>query len=262
MTGIRRAWALDAPTMTADESFVLTGGGSAPVVMPLPAFLVEHDLGLVLFDAGLAPEAAGDPSAVYGPLAEAFQAVFPEEFRLDRQIEDLGFRTEDVRHVVLSHAHFDHTGGLSHFPHAQGFAGAGELRYAQQPATHLAGFFRKQDLEAAAQISWNELPAGYDHDLFGDGSVTLLSLPGHTPGSLGLQLRQDGRTLVLSGDAAHVQRNISQTTGIPVDVDSVRALDSLRKLKLLAARPDVTVWVNHDPDDWQTHRAGGKQILG
>lgn len=186
MTGIRRAWALDAPTMTADESFVLTGGGDAPVVMPLPAFLVEHDLGLMLFDSrprargggrprcGLRPAGRGVPGGVprgvpAGPADRGTglphrrrpaRGAFPRPLRPHRRTVALPARTR-----------------LRRLPH--------ELRYAQQPAAHLAGFFRDQDLEAAAKISWNELPAGYDHDLFGDGSVTLLSLPGHTPGRSG-----------------------------------------------------------------------------
>ncbi|MGW4561219.1 N-acyl homoserine lactonase family protein [Streptomyces sp. NPDC004561] len=257
---IRRVWALDAPTITADKSILLVGSGGENVTVPAPSFLIEHDEGLLLFDSGLASEAAGDPAGAYGPLAAMFEMHFPEACRLDRQLEALGFSAADVKRVVLSHAHFDHTGGLQHFPHAEGFIGAGELRYARNADSHTAAFFRNQDLEAAARIQWNELPAGYDHDMFGDGSVTLLSLPGHTPGALGLQLRLEDRTLILTGDAAHVRENIDDTVGMPFDADIVNKLDSLRKLKLLKTRPDTTVWVNHDPRDWEKLRSAGKEI--
>ncbi|MEV6702911.1 N-acyl homoserine lactonase family protein [Streptomyces sp. NPDC051453] len=257
---IRHIWALDAPTITTDKGVVLLGGGGGAVTLPTPSFLIEHEQGLVLFDSGLASEAAGDPVGAYGSLATMFEMNFPEEYRLDRQIEALGFTTADVRRVVLSHAHFDHTGGLLHFPHAEGFIGAGELRYARTADSHTAGFFRKQDLEAAASIRWHELPAGYDHDMFGDGSITLLSLPGHTPGSLGLQISLPERTLVLTGDAAHLRESIDNTVGMPFDADVLNKLDGLRKLKLLGTRPDTTVWVNHDPRDWATLRSAGKEI--
>lgn len=257
---IRNVWALDAPTITVNKDVVLLGGGEERVTVPAPSFLIEHAEGLLLFDAGLASEAAGDPTTAYGPLATMFDMHFPEDYRLDRQIASLGFRTADVRRVVLSHAHFDHTGGLQHFPHAEGFVGAGELRYAHNADNHTAAFFRNQDLEAAARIRWHELPAGYDHDVFGDGSVTLLSLPGHTPGSLGLQLRFGGRTLVLTGDAAHLRESVDSTVGMPFDADVVHKLDSLRKLKLLGTRPDTTVWVNHDPRDWAMLRSADKKV--
>ena len=257
---IRRLWALDAPRLTVDKGLLLLGSGGEQVTVPAPSFLIEHSEGLMIFDTGLAADGAGDPAATYGPLAETFRIDFPEEYRLDRQIEELGFRTSDVRHVILSHLHFDHTGGLVHFAGAEGFVAAGELRYARTPDPVLTGFFREQDVEAAGKIRWNELPAGYDHDVFGDGSVTLLSLPGHTPGSLGLRLRIEDRYLVLSGDSAHLHDNVDATIGMPLDADATGKLDALRKLRLWESRPDTTLWINHDPSDWQKYRVNGKEF--
>jgi glyoxylase-like metal-dependent hydrolase (beta-lactamase superfamily II) len=190
-----------------------------------------------------------------------FGINFPEEHRLDRQLETLGFKTTDVRRVVMSHLHFDHTGGLDLFPDAEGFIGTGELRYARTPAMIDNSFYRPQDLEAAGRIRWNEIPRGYDHDLFGDGSVVILSLPGHTVGALGLKVRLPDRTIVFSGDAAHMQTSIDLTIGMPFDVDSTNKNDSLRKLKLLRTQPNTTVWVNHDPDDWAKNRPNGREVV-
>jgi len=257
---VRRAWALDAPTMTVDKSILVTGTGGVNVTIPTPSFLIEHDKGLVLFDAGLDPSAADEPEGVYGPLATMFQVDFPAERRLDRQIENLGFALSDVRRVVLSHSHFDHTGGLRLFPGAQGFVGAGELRYAARPGVADAGFYRPQDIEAASAIDWHELPRGYDHDLFGDGSVTLLSLPGHTPGALGLRVRLPSRTIVFAGDAAHLRDNLGGPVGMPFDADSISKLDSLNKVRLLGTQPDTTVWLSHDPDDWAENRSATELI--
>lgn len=91
--------------------------------------------------------------------------------------------------------------------------------------------------------------------------MTILSLPGQTLGTLGLQVRlPDGKQIVLSSDAAHLRSNIDQTTGMPLDVSNPDKENGLRKLKLLASRPDTTVWVNHDPDDWKLNRPNGRQI--
>lgn len=257
---VRRAWALDAPTMTVDKSILVIGTGGENVTIPTPAFLIEHDEGLVLFDASLDPAAADDPESVYGPLATMFQMDFPAERRLDRQIESLGFAPSDVRRVVLSHSHFDHTGGLRLFPGAEGFVGAGELRYAARPGAADAGFYRAQDIEAASEIHWNELPRGYDHDLFGDGSITLLSLPGHTPGALGLRVELPSRTIVFAGDAAHLRDNVVGPVGMPFDSDSLSKLDSLSKVRLLGTQPNTTVWLSHDPDDWAEKRSVNELI--
>ncbi|NEW28747.1 N-acyl homoserine lactonase family protein [Nocardia cyriacigeorgica] len=256
---VRRVWALDAPRLTVDCGVLMLGTGGESETIPSPAFLIEHDEGLMLFDTSLA--GAGDPAAAYGELAAAFRIEFPESYRLDRQIEALGYKTTDVRRIVLSHMHFDHTGGLELFPHAQGFIGAGELRYARTPRTVDAPFFRTEDIEAAGKIAWNEVPAGYDHDLFGDGSVVLLSLPGHTPGTLGLKLRlPDSSTLVLTSDAAHKKASVDLTIGMPFDVDNVQKHSALQKLKLLGTQPGTTIWISHDQQDWASLRAGGAEI--
>jgi N-acyl homoserine lactone hydrolase len=259
---IRHVWALDAPMITCDKSSLLTGGESGDWTIPAPIFLIEHRAhGLVIFDTGLAAEAAGDPAAVYGTIGQEIPMHFPAEYRLDRQLDALGFSITDIRRVVLSHLHFDHTGGLQYFAGAEGYIGEGEVRYARSPDAHVAGFFRDEDLAAAAKIPWNEVPQGYDHDLFGDGSITLLSLPGHTPGTLGLQVRINDRTLVLTGDTAHIQENIDTAIGIPFDADTVGAIRSLKRLALMRMRPDTTVWVNHDPSDWAKHRSNGMDIF-
>ncbi|WP_340682626.1 hypothetical protein LCL61_28695 [Amycolatopsis coloradensis] len=69
----------------------------------------------------------------------------------------------------------------------------------------------------------------------------------------------DGKQIVLSSDAAHLRSNIDQTTGMPLDVSNPDKETSLRKLKI-ASRPDTTIWVNHDPDDWKLNRPNGRQI--
>ncbi|MEV8195288.1 N-acyl homoserine lactonase family protein [Rhodococcus pyridinivorans] len=247
---VRNVWALDAPTMTCDKSIFVIGAGGENVTVPVPAFLIEHDDGLVLYDTSFDPDAAGDPESIYGPLAAAFQIDFPVECRLDTQIEKLGFSLTDVKRVVISHSHFDHTGGLRLFPHAEGYIGTGELRYAGRPDPFCIGFFRKEDLEAANRITWNEVPTGYDHDLFGDGSITLLSLPGHSPGHLGMKIELPDRTLVLAGDAGHLRDNLAGGVGMPFDNDSITKLDSLRRLNLKQKQSNTTVWLSHDPDDW------------
>lgn len=119
MRTANRLWPLNGALMPADLSFCLLGE-SGPITLPLPAFVMEHDHGLVLFDTGLAPEAWDEgPQAIYGPVAELFPFECPPDNRLDLQIDKAGFRVEDVTHVIVSHAHIDHTGGLHLFPGAQ-----------------------------------------------------------------------------------------------------------------------------------------------
>ena len=202
----------------------------------------------MLFDTGLVPDAADDPEAVYGPLAEFLGLRFTREQRLDNQLKALGYRLEDVTHVVASHTHLDHAGGLYLFPEAKLYIGTGELRYAMWPDPAGAAFFRQADLEPTRSYNWIQVPV--DHDLFGDGSVVILHTPGHTPGELSLLVRLSSRNFILTGDTVHLRRALEEEAPMPYDSNTELAIQSIQRLKLVREQADATVWITHDPEDW------------
>jgi N-acyl homoserine lactone hydrolase len=243
----KRLWAMDSPTFTVDAN-TLMYGLTGTLTIPMPAYLIEHPKGLVLFDTGLVPDAMDDPEAVYGELAALTNIGGGPHLRLDRQIEALGYKTSDITHVIASHAHFDHSGGLYLFPEAKMYAGQGELANAYWPPKIGAGFFRLADLDATRNFNWFHVPG--DVDLFGDGSVVILLTPGHTPGELSLLVRLPSRNFILTGDTVHLRAALENEIHFPVDSDTLEAVRSLRRLKLLRDTADATVWITHDPEDW------------
>ncbi|MGH9108761.1 MAG: hypothetical protein ACRDY3_04710, partial [Acidimicrobiales bacterium] len=82
----KRLWALDSPTFTV-EANTLMYGLAGRLTIPLPAYLIEHPKGLVLFDTGLVPASLDDPRSVYGELADLITLTATAEQRLDRQIQ-------------------------------------------------------------------------------------------------------------------------------------------------------------------------------
>ncbi|MGH9055511.1 MAG: N-acyl homoserine lactonase family protein [Acidimicrobiales bacterium] len=245
----KRLWALDSPTFTLDAGILMVGA-SGELTIPMPAYLVEHPNGLVLFDTGLVPEASDDPEGVYGGLASFLGLNFAPEQRVDRQIEALGYKLGDVTHVVASHTHFDHTGGLHLFPDAKMYVGTGDLRYAYWPDAAGAAFFRTADLDPTRGFRWHHIPEGVDHDLFGDGSVVILSTPGHTPGELSMVVRLSTRNFVLTGDTVHLREALEREIPMPYDSDTATAIQSIQRLKLIREAADAVVWITHDPEDW------------
>lgn len=246
-------WALDAPTLTVDASTLMYGLSGA-LTIPMPSFLIEHPKGLVLFDTGIAPEAIDDPVAVYGQvLADGLGVSGREEQKIDKQIQALGYRLTDVTHVISSHLHFDHAGGLHYFPDAKHYIGQGEMEFAHWPAPIGAFCYRFDQLQRVRGFNWIEVP-GVDVDVFGDGSLVIMHMPGHTPGELSLKVRLSSRTFLLTADAVHLRAALEQEYHFPIDWDSRQALTSLRRIKRMRESEDLSVWITHDPDDWAEYR--------
>lgn len=250
-----RMWALEPATYVSPAQ-VQQLGDAAPRI-PFPIYLVEHADGLVLFDAGLDPDHAGDPEGAYGDMATRLRMDWRPEHTVEHQLGELGFSLADVGTVIASHLHFDHAGALKQFPHATTFLGAGEMDYARAPERFASTWFRTEDFDDRHGIRWHEL-AG-DHDVFGDGAVTVLHLPGHTPGSLGAMVRLPGQTIVLTGDVVHTRHAYDSEIHYHGDVDSVAARASLRHLARLGQEHDAGVWICHDPDDWARFGGAGEK---
>lgn len=247
MATAKRLWPLGGATITLDLGLILLGG-SGKVSLPIPCFLIQHDRGLVLFDTGIAPDAWDDPRAVYGPLVDVFGIDCPPENTLVRQLERCGFTPADVTHVVVSHSHFDHTGGMYLFPEAEMYMSEEDLRYAYWPDKPYQGFFRREDLDLTRGFSWNPLSA--DLDLFGDGSIQILRTPGHTHGELSLLVRLPSRSFLLTADAVHLRANLETGMPCPVDLDSVTAMRSIERIRQVSNSIGADIWVMHDPEDW------------
>lgn len=259
MTTATAMWALEGPSFTMDAGHLVLGM-AGKVVTPIPCFLVQHERGLVLFDTGLVPEAAGDPVAFYGQeRADHLGVRYEKRQRVDFQIAAAGFSTSDVTHVVLSHAHADHTGGLRFFPHTRIYAGAGELGHAYWPGPpQRHGYFRYTDLDPARDFDWREVDR--DLDLFGDGSLRIVTLPGHTPGSIGLVVRLPSRSFVLTGDAVHLRCALDDCLPMGSDWNTQESVRSIRRLRELAEEHRARVWIGHDPQDWEELTAEGREF--
>ncbi|MDT5369080.1 MAG: N-acyl homoserine lactone hydrolase [Mycobacterium sp.] len=249
-----KLFALDAPTFTIPRSYIQTGAAGM-VEVPSPAFLVEHPKGLLLFDTSLDPRAYDeDPVSVYGAaLADRVKMRALPGQRPDRQITGLGYRVEDVGRIVVSHMHFDHLGGLPLFPDARVFVGRGEFEAGYAPAPIQAGVYRRTDLDYTMGANLRYIP-GCDVDVFDDGSVVILWTPGHTTGELSLLVRLPERNVLLTGDTVHCREHLARRVPYYNDVDAETAVRSLDRILLMQDTLDATVWISHDPDDWDAHR--------
>jgi glyoxylase-like metal-dependent hydrolase (beta-lactamase superfamily II) len=218
--------------------------------MPLPVFLIKHPAGNVLFDTGTHPNAFKDPAAQWGGMAKVFQPVGREDDTVLSQLAKLHIGIDDVHYVVNSHLHFDHAGGNQFFSKATFLVSAVELAFAKLPENEGKGYFR---------ADWDH-PLDYQEvagelDIFGDGRLLLIPMPGHTPGHQILLARLETHgAVILGGDTAPFKEHYYDFVVPRNNLDTEQALESVRNLHTLVEEKNAFLIHGHDPDQWEEIR--------
>ncbi|MFL4973268.1 MAG: N-acyl homoserine lactonase family protein [Microvirga sp.] len=206
------------------------------VGQPMPfvdnCYLMHHAQGWLLWDTGVADAVAAMPEGQAPQDPRVTHWRRPKT--LAGELEAIGVKPADIKYVAVSHTHPDHIGNVALFPQAMLLVQKAEYEWPspfgprfkpEHPVTKLEG----------------------DHDVFGDGSVTILATPGHTPGhqSLLVRLPKTG-ALVLSGDAVHFRSNWDNR-GVPANnADKDKTLASMQRIADVLAKEKAQLWINHD----------------
>lgn len=182
--------------------------------MPVHAFLVEHEAGLVLFDTGQTARAT-EPGWFPGwqPFFRLSRFELGPEDEVVPQLRRHGIDPADVATVVLSHLHTDHVGGIDAFAGSRVLVSELEWRRGTGLGGRIRGYLPQHwppglrpELVTPAGPPVGPFPAS--HDLLGDGSLLLVPTPGHTPGHLGLVALAGDAGWLLAGDMAHTAAEI------------------------------------------------------
>jgi len=203
------------------------------------SYLIVHPRGALMFDAGAVPDSEfpADGSPVTEGIMSATQPLKP-------QLAAAGFTPSDVTHFALSHYHSDHTANANEFAAATWIVQKAErdFMFAESPQGIIAPDTFDKLRDAEAVILDNE-----DYDVFGDGSVTVMATPGHTPGHqvVAVELANYG-TVVLGGDLYHYPEE--RTTGrIPTfEFDAEQSRASRVKVEEYLKATGATLWIEHD----------------
>jgi N-acyl homoserine lactone hydrolase len=196
-------------------------------------YLIKHARGWFLWDTGVTDAIAAMPNGQAPADPRATHWRRPKT--LAAQLEQLGVKPADVKGMAVSHTHPDHSGNVEMFPQA--------MLYVQKAEYDWPGANKAPRFAPAHPVTKLE----GDRDLFGDGSLTIVSTPGHTPGhqSLLVRLQKTGAVL-LSGDAVHFRSNW-ENRGVPVNnTDQEETRKSMQKMADLLAREKAQLWINHD----------------
>jgi N-acyl homoserine lactone hydrolase len=196
-------------------------------------YLLRHAKGLLLWDTGVSDAVATMPD---GMVVANGAIIYRRAKTLVGQLAELGVKPADVTYVAVSHTHGDHVGNIALFPTSTVLIHGAEYEWAMAGQAKPA-FSATQTITKLAG----------DHDVFDDGSVTILSTPGHTPGhqSLLVRLARTG-ALVLSGDAVHFQDNWANKRVPAMNFNRDQSLASLDRLARVLAEQRAQLWINHD----------------
>lgn len=196
-------------------------------------YLIQHDGQQLIWDTGF-------PADLKGKEYAQDQMTATISKTLEEQLAQLNIKPADIDIVGISHMHGDHTGQAKIFPQARLIVGKGDF---EQSTGKDDGFgpWRGEGKQVT-------LATG-DIDIFGDGSVIAIHLPGHTPDHMALLVKLKSGPVLLSGDLYHstIAREKRAMPGF--NTDKQQTLSSMDRFEKIASDLKAKVVIQHEPDD-------------
>ena len=238
-----KIWLLDSGSIVIEHTQLMWNVPGPQVRIPVYSVLVEHDVGLFLFDTGID--------------LDHMNRVLPfelpeqtEEQTIPAQLERCGFGLGDVTTLVNSHLHIDHVGGN------QLFEGTGvrnlihEKELAQARSHEPFEFFGYSDKSWDYEGATIEAVSG---DVELAPGIWLYETPGHTVGHYSF-LFGGARPMLFAVDVAYTATAFEKGVQPGFHHTPVDGVRSIARVKSLAAEHGADVYFSHDMDAWHTYR--------
>lgn len=213
-----------------------------PGAFSASCYLIRHAKGWMMWDSGINDKVASMPKGFQRSKASPHY-ILRKPLRV--ALAEIGVDPAKIGHLAFSHTHGDHVGNGNLF--------TGATLYIQQAEYDIA-------FGPEAVSKWNFEVTSYDrlrvnktvrlngdHDIFGDGSVVIISTPGHTPGhqSLLVRLPKTG-PVILTGDMVHLQDNWIHRRVPSFNFNAAQTLKSMDKIAGIMQKTGAKLWINHD----------------
>ena len=203
-------------------------------------YLIRHGDKYMLWDTGLTDELVGRD------FDNAAQTIKVRR-SLVAQLAELNVKPEQIETIGISHWHFDHTGQARHFPQARLLMGRGDIEFLKREPSPDADSTKAMAhwLTGGGKLE----PLDGDRDVFGDGRVVMLDLPGHTPGHYALLVRLASGPVLLSGDLYHFTEQVENRGVPPFNDDRADTLASMDRYDRIAKNLKARTIIQHEPAD-------------
>jgi N-acyl homoserine lactone hydrolase len=245
-----RLYKLDCGRVHVDPMNVFSDTNAYPgrsVNLVDSCYLIKHNNDWLMWDTGLPATIAAEPDGLKnGPFHLMVDST------IAAQLAQLNLTVEDITQVGISHAHFDHIGNVNLFQKATLLIQAAEYAFLANPqearAYHMEPNLISYFLQGKGAKQVRTLNG--DTDIFGDGTVKAIFLPGHTPGHMALQIElPETGTVFLSGDQWHFTENHANN-GVPVfNFNRADTLASSHRLNGLVKSTNATLIIQHEVKD-------------
>lgn len=232
--------------------------------------LIEHENGLILVDSGFGVEDLSNPKRL-GPMTPFFRLQQNEAGTALRQIEKMGFKREDIKHIILTHLDMDHAGGITDFPEATIHIFRPEIEAAEHPKGFMERErYRKCHFDHSPKWAVYDMLSG--NDWFGlecikglkniPEEIILIPLTGHTRGHCGVAIKLESGWLLHAGDAYYYDLQMNNPPKAPpgiiffqrfVNMDYKEAIVTQRKIWELANTygNEIKLFCYHDPSEFE-----------
>ncbi len=246
---------LNTGKMSSRQAFAYRGGSwDTEYEYAMVAVLLRHPQATFLFDAGFGANV--DEHAKTIPALMQALSKHAKGAPAIAQLQPHGITADQIKMIIISHSHWDHISGLEDFPGVEVWMPSAEINFIRQrPQSELSQ--QMIDKLKLRPVDFTSGPyENFDRslDLFGDGSIVLVPLPGHTPGSIGMFVNlQSGKRFLFIGDLTWALDGVVLPAERPwlarrlVDYDEVQVRRSIVKVHRLAQQdPDLIVVPAHD----------------
>jgi len=202
------------------------------------SYLVVHPRGTLMRDAGVIADSQFKGSEpVKEGISTATKPLLP-------QLAAAGYKPSDITYFAMSHYHSDHTANANAFAGSTWIVQKAErdAMFAGTPAQIMAPATFSALKDAKTKLLDNE-----DYDVFGDGSIVVMSTPGHTPGHQVLFVRTAKRgPIVLAGDLYHYPEERTTGKTPSFEFNAAQSKVSRNRIEIFLKQTGAQLWIEHD----------------
>lgn len=214
-------------------------------VLADPYYLIIHPKGKLMWDAGLPENLVGQPDPFTDP-SGGFTVSRKDSVK--NQLQSISFKIEDIDFIALSHSHSDHLGHANAFKNSTWLVQENEYDFITNDSAKVKWADTYNLIKELNKV----MKLTGDHDVFGDGTVIIKSMPGHTIGHqvlyLDLGLEQP---ILLSGDLYHFEENRTFQRAPIFNYDIPQTKESMKAFEAFAKSKNANVFIQHSPQDFK-----------